>query len=37
MTWLNRIAGGVILGFGLVALVSLLPLPWRQIGAKLGF
>jgi threonine/homoserine/homoserine lactone efflux protein len=36
MTWLNRIAGGVILGFGVVALVSLLPLPWRQIGARLG-
>lgn len=37
MLWLNWISGGVILGFGVVALVSLLPLPWRQIGATLGF
>jgi threonine/homoserine/homoserine lactone efflux protein len=36
LLWLNRISGGVILGFGVVALVSLLPLPWRQIGARLG-
>ncbi|TMJ27754.1 MAG: LysE family translocator [Alphaproteobacteria bacterium] len=28
--WLNRIAGAVILAFGVVALVSLLPLPWRH-------
>jgi hypothetical protein len=26
----------VILGFGVVALISLLPLPWRQIGSALG-
>jgi threonine/homoserine/homoserine lactone efflux protein len=36
MLWLNRISGGVILGFGVVALVSLLPLPWHQIGARFG-
>jgi threonine/homoserine/homoserine lactone efflux protein len=28
--WLNRIAGVVILAFGVVALISLLPLPWRH-------
>ena len=28
--WLNRIAGAVILVFGIVALISLLPLPWRH-------
>jgi len=28
--WLNRIAGAVILAFGVVALISLLPLPWRH-------
>jgi threonine/homoserine/homoserine lactone efflux protein len=37
MLWLNRVAGGVILAFGGIALVSLLPLPWRHIGARLGF
>jgi threonine/homoserine/homoserine lactone efflux protein len=37
MVWLNRISGGLILAFGGVALVSLLPLPWRHIGARLGF
>jgi threonine/homoserine/homoserine lactone efflux protein len=36
LLWLNRISGGVILGFGIAALISLLPLPWRQIGARLG-
>ncbi len=36
IVWLNRISGAVILGFGLVALISLLPLPWRQIGRALG-
>ncbi len=35
MIWLNRISGGVILSIGVVALVSLLPMPWRPIGAKL--
>ncbi len=35
LLWLNRISGAVILAFGLVALVSLLPLPWRQIGRTL--
>ena len=33
--WLNRIAGAVILVFGLVALISLLPLPWRHWGRML--
>jgi threonine/homoserine/homoserine lactone efflux protein len=36
LLWLNRISGAVILGFGAIALVSLLPLPWRQIGHALG-
>src|SRR5882672_7400705 len=36
MLWLNRGSGAIILGFGLVALISLLPLPWRQIGRTLG-
>jgi threonine/homoserine/homoserine lactone efflux protein len=36
MVWLNRISGGVILGFGVVALVSLLPLPWKRIGETIG-
>ena len=36
LLWLNRCSGAVILGFGVVALVSLLPLPWRQIGHVLG-
>ena len=34
--WLNRASGAIILGFGVVALISLLPLPWRQIGRTLG-
>ena len=29
LLWLNRVAGAVILGFGLLALISLLPLPWQ--------
>jgi len=33
--WLNRAAGAIILAFGLVALVSLLPLPWRHIARTL--
>ena len=36
LLWLNRCAGAIILGFGLVALISLLPLPWRQIGRAVG-
>jgi threonine/homoserine/homoserine lactone efflux protein len=36
LLWLNRVSGLVILGFGVVALISLLPLPWRQIGRALG-
>lgn len=36
MTWLNRVSGGIILAFGAAALVSLLPLPWRQIADTLG-
>ncbi|HYC65413.1 MAG TPA: LysE family transporter [Reyranellaceae bacterium] len=37
LTWLNRISGAVILGFGVVALISVLPLPWKDIGRALGF
>jgi hypothetical protein len=33
--WLNRISGAVILGFGLVALISLLPLPWAALARAL--
>ena len=36
LLWLNRGAGIVILGFGLVALISLLPLPWRHIRHAIG-
>ena len=36
LLWLNRTAGAIILAFGLVALVSLLPLPWHEIGQTLG-
>ncbi|WIM11347.1 LysE family transporter [Enhydrobacter sp.] len=36
MLWLNRVSGGIILAFGVVALVSLLPLPWRRIAEALG-
>jgi threonine/homoserine/homoserine lactone efflux protein len=36
LLWLNRASGAVILGFGLLALTSLLPLPWRAIGHALG-
>jgi arginine exporter protein ArgO len=36
LLWLNRISGAVILAFGAVALVSLLPLPWRQAGRAIG-
>jgi threonine/homoserine/homoserine lactone efflux protein len=36
LTWLNRISGAVILGFGVVALISVLPLPWKEIGRGLG-
>jgi len=36
LLWLNRCACAIILGFGLVALISLLPLPWRQIGRAVG-
>lgn len=32
MRWLSRTAGAVILGFGAVALISLLPLPWQRMG-----
>jgi threonine/homoserine/homoserine lactone efflux protein len=37
LLWLNRCSGAVILGFGFAALVSLLPLPWKQIGRPFGF
>ena len=33
--WLNRIAGAVILGFGVIALISLLPLPWARMARML--
>ena len=36
MRWLNYISGSVILAFGALALVSLLPLPWRAIEHALG-
>ena len=36
IVWMNRVSGGIILAFGVVALVSLLPLPWRQIAVSLG-
>jgi threonine/homoserine/homoserine lactone efflux protein len=36
LLWLNRISGAVILAFGAVALVSLLPLPWPHIGRTVG-
>ena len=36
MRWLNYISGAVILAFGAVALVSLLPLPWRPMERALG-
>lgn len=36
MLWLNRCSGAVILGFGLAALISLLPLPWKEIGRAFG-
>jgi len=36
MVWLNRISGGIIVAFGVVALVSLLPLPWRRIAEAVG-
>jgi threonine/homoserine/homoserine lactone efflux protein len=37
LLWLNRISGAVILAFGAVALVSLLPLPWHRLERALGF
>ena len=36
LLWLNRISGAVILVFGVAALVSLLPIPWRSIGRNFG-
>jgi threonine/homoserine/homoserine lactone efflux protein len=36
LLWLNRISGAIILAFGVVALVSLLPLPWAEIANALG-
>lgn len=35
--WLNRISGAIILAFGLIAIISLLPLPWRAMARMLGF
>ena len=37
MRWLNYISGSVILAFGALALVSLLPLPWQPMERALGF
>lgn len=37
MRWLNYISGSVILAFGALALVSLLPLPWQPMEHALGF
>ena len=31
MLWLNRCSGAIIMGFGLAALISLTPLPWKEI------
>jgi threonine/homoserine/homoserine lactone efflux protein len=36
LLWLNRGSGAIILGFGLAALISLLPLPWKEIGRAIG-
>jgi threonine/homoserine/homoserine lactone efflux protein len=36
MRWLSRIAGAIIMGFGVIALVSLLPLPWQRIARTFG-
>ena len=36
LLWLNRCSGAIIMGFGLVALISLLPLPWKDIGRTIG-
>ena len=37
MLWLNRVSGAIILTFGALALVSLLPLPWQPMERALGF
>lgn len=37
MLWLNYISGAVILAFGALALISLLPLPWHPMERALGF
>ena len=34
--WLNRGSGAIIMGFGLAALISLAPLPWKDIARALG-
>jgi hypothetical protein len=36
LLWLNRCSGAVILGFGMLSLISLLPLPWKEMGRALG-
>ncbi|TAJ36146.1 MAG: LysE family translocator [Reyranella sp.] len=36
LLWLNRCSGAVILGFGLLSLISLLPLPWKEMGRAIG-
>jgi threonine/homoserine/homoserine lactone efflux protein len=36
LMWLNRLSGAVILGFGVLAMISALPLPWRHVRHALG-
>ena len=36
LLWLNRCAGAIIMGFGLAALISLAPLPWKDIARMVG-
>jgi threonine/homoserine/homoserine lactone efflux protein len=36
LLWLNRCSGAVILGFGMLSLISLLPLPWKEMGRAIG-
>lgn len=36
LVWLNRVAGVALVGFGFVAMVSVLPINWHWFGTKLG-
>jgi len=36
LLWLNRGSGAIIMGFGLAALISLIPLPWKQFAGAIG-